>query len=137
MCRILIVDDIADNAVMLQIFLEAEGYSVETADSGWAGLRSIETLRPEIVLLDILMPDMSGYSVVQRIRQQENLANTRVVLVTACSVLDEAEAMTMGADAFIRKPVDLDRLLAIIKNFSNPKNHTRYEYDIGKSESSD
>ncbi|MBD3883603.1 response regulator [Phormidium tenue FACHB-886] len=117
MCRILIVDDIEDNVLLLQTFLEAEGYVVETADSGWTGLRSVESLRPNIVLLDILMPDMSGYSVVQRIRQQEGLSETRVVLVTACSVLDEDEAMAMGADAFIRKPVDLDQLLATVKKY--------------------
>jgi CheY-like chemotaxis protein len=117
MSHILIVDDIADNVLLLQTFLESEGYTVDTADNGWTALRSIETLRPDVVLLDILMPDMSGYSVVKRIRQQESLAKTRIVLVTAYSVLSEAEALSMGADAFIRKPVDLDQLLATVKDF--------------------
>ena len=115
MYRILIVDDIADNVLLLQTFLEGEGYAVDTADNGWTALRAVETLRPDVVLLDILMPDMSGYSVVKRIRQQENLSETRIVLVTAYSVLSEAEALSMGADAFIRKPVDLDQLLATVK----------------------
>jgi CheY-like chemotaxis protein len=114
MYKILVVDDVVDNVLLLQTLLELEGYAVDTVDTGWGALALLETLRPDVVLLDVFLPDMLGYAVVERIRQNPNLFNTRVVLVTASSVLEEAEARASGADVFIRKPLDFDQLLAIV-----------------------
>ncbi|MBD3882835.1 response regulator [Phormidium tenue FACHB-886] len=115
MSRILIVDDIQDNILLLQTFLEAEGYSVDVESRGMAALRTIKNLRPNVVLLDVMMPDMNGYEVTQRVREDESLSDTQIVLVTAYTDISEDEAMAMGASAFIRKPIDLDQLLAIVK----------------------
>lgn len=117
MCHILVVDDIADNVFLLQTLLEAEGYSVDTASSGWTALRKIKDNRPDIVLLDIMMPDMSGYEVTQRIRQNQSLSNTPIVLVTAYSDITVSEGLAMGANDFIRKPIDADQLLESVNKF--------------------
>jgi CheY-like chemotaxis protein len=119
MCRILIVDDIEDNVLVLQALLEAEGYVVETAESGWAALRKLKANPPDVVLLDVMMPDMTGYEVTERIRENQNLAQIPIVLVTAYSDVSVDEALSMGANDFIRKPIDYDQLLVSVKNFCN------------------
>jgi CheY-like chemotaxis protein len=121
MYKILVVDDVADNLSLLQTLLELEGYIVNTASSGWTALDIIETLRPNVVVLDIFLTDMLGYAVVERIRKNPNLFETRIILATASSVLEEVEAISSGADAFMRKPLDCDQLLSIVKELCNQK----------------
>ncbi|MBW4660943.1 MAG: response regulator [Drouetiella hepatica Uher 2000/2452] len=121
MSRILIVDDFLDSLLFVKALLESEEYTVDIATSGFAALDLLEELRPDVALLDIFLSDMIGYTVVERIRQNPELSETRVVLATASSVLDKSEAMASGADAFLRKPFDSDQLLAIIKKLCNQK----------------
>ncbi|HEY9630052.1 MAG TPA: response regulator [Coleofasciculaceae cyanobacterium] len=115
MCHILIVDDIEDNTFWLQTLLEAEGYRINTASGGWEALEEVDALRPDIVLLDVLMPDMVGYSVAERIRRNPAVSKIGIILMTASSVLNKDEAMNTGADAFFRKPIDSDQLLSAVK----------------------
>ncbi|MBI4783280.1 MAG: response regulator [Oscillatoriophycideae cyanobacterium NC_groundwater_1537_Pr4_S-0.65um_50_18] len=119
MHRVLVVDDVEDNVFWLQTLLETEGYEVATASSGWAALDLVESLHPNLVLLDILLADMIGYAVTERIRQNPNLSETRIVLITASSVLERDEAVEAGADAFMRRPLDPDQVLAIVKDLCN------------------
>ncbi len=121
MYRILVVDDFIDNTLFLQTLLELEGYTVDTASSGLAAIDIIETLCPHVALIDIFLSDMIGYSLVERIRENPNLSELRVVLLTSSSVLKEDEAIASGANAFIRKPIDPDQLLAIVKKLCNQK----------------
>jgi CheY-like chemotaxis protein len=115
MSHILIVDDIEDNSFLLKTLLEAEGYTVDTVNRGLVALRTIKTQPPDLVLLDVMMPDMNGYEVTQRIREDPSLADVQIVLVTAYTDISEDEAMAMGANAFVRKPIDIKQLLAIVK----------------------
>ncbi|MBI4780106.1 MAG: response regulator [Oscillatoriophycideae cyanobacterium NC_groundwater_1537_Pr4_S-0.65um_50_18] len=115
MCHILIVDDIQDNTFWLQTLLESEGYRINTASGGWEALEEVEALKPDIVLLDVLMPDMVGYSVAERIRRNPAVSKIGIILMTASSVLNQDEAMNTGADAFFRKPIDSDQLLSALK----------------------
>lgn len=121
MCKILIVDDFVDDCLFLQTVLEIEDFTVATVDNGWAAVDVIREMHPNVVLLDILLPDMIGYSIVERIRQDSNLSEISVVLTTASSILGESEAIASGADAFIRKPIDPDYLLAIVKKLCGQK----------------
>ncbi|MBI4781645.1 MAG: response regulator [Oscillatoriophycideae cyanobacterium NC_groundwater_1537_Pr4_S-0.65um_50_18] len=121
MCKILIVDDFVDDCLFLQTVLEIEDYTVALVGNGWAAIDMIQELRPNVVLLDILLPDMIGYSIVERIRQNPNTCEIRIVLTTASSILNESEAMASGADAFIRKPLDPDYVLEIVKKLCDEK----------------
>ena len=116
-CRILVVDDIADNIFLLQTILEAEGYMVDTASSGLSALARIKNSPPDLVLLDVMMPDMNGYEVTQRIRQNDRLPFIPIMLVTAHEEATARRGLAFGANDFIRKPIDFDELLTRVKAF--------------------
>lgn len=114
-CRILVVDDLPDNLFLLQTLLEGEGYEVETADSGGAALTALQNCPANLVLLDVMMPDMTGCEVTKRIRQNQQLSHIPIVLITAFDEVDLKEGLSLGANDFIRKPVDFNELLSRIK----------------------
>lgn len=115
--RILVVDDLMDNLFLLQTVLEAEGYEVELADNGQAALTKVESSPPDLILLDIMMPDMSGYEVTQKIRQNPEVPYIPILLVTAHEEAKVVEGLNSGANDFIRKPIDFDELLARVRAF--------------------
>jgi two-component system sensor histidine kinase/response regulator len=119
--RILVVDDIADNCLLLQAVLEGEGYQVDVADSGRAALDKIEAVPPDLVLLDVMMPEMNGFEVTQQIRQNPQLPFIPILLVTGYDHPSPAEGFDRGADGFIRKPIDFDDLLNRIRLILQPK----------------
>lgn len=115
--RILVVDDLIDNLFLLQTVLEAEGYEVDTADNGRLALAKVEQLPPDLILVDVMMPDMNGYEVTRRIRQNRNLPDIPILLVTAHADADAAQGIALGANDFIRKPIEFDKLLSRIETF--------------------
>jgi CheY-like chemotaxis protein len=108
---ILIVDDLADNVFLLQTILQLEGYIVDTAFSGQLALSKIQTAPPALVLLDIMMPDMDGWEVLQHIRQNQNLPFIPIILITGCNEISTTQGVESSANGFIRKPFDSDELL--------------------------
>lgn len=119
--RILVVDDILDNSFLLQTILEEEGYQVEVACSGQDALQVIEETPPDLVLLDVMMPEMNGFEVTQRIRQNSNLPFIPILLITGYIEPSPSEGFDVGADGFIRKPVDMDELLDRVRSILPPK----------------
>jgi len=115
---ILVVDDLADNRFLLKAILEAEGYNVEVASNGMMALAQAEAMPPKLMLLDVMMPDMSGYEVTQRIRQSAQLANLPVVLITAHGKEDAIIGKAAGANDFICKPFDFDELIQRIRAYA-------------------
>jgi len=115
--RILVVDDVAANVRMLTGILKARGYCVITAASGQEGIDKSLSERPDVVLLDVMMPDVSGYDVCRAIRARPETQMLPVVLVTA---LDQAEervkGIEAGADDFLSKPVTQSELLARLRS---------------------
>jgi CheY-like chemotaxis protein len=118
--RILVVDDLPDNYVLLQTILESEGYQVEIADNGQSALERIASHPPDLVLLDVMMPGLDGFEVTRRIRQNPSLPFIPILLVTGYSELAPSNGFDAGADGFIRKPINfddlLDRVRAILQN---------------------
>ena len=113
--RVLVVDDEPQVAWMLQYSLEAEGYQTYAACDGRTALDELRRLHPDLMLLDIMMPVMDGWSVLEAIKALPEWERPRVVVVSARSSLrDRAKAAELGADAFLSKPFDLDDLLAIV-----------------------
>jgi CheY-like chemotaxis protein len=120
--RILVVDDIPDNCFLLQTVLESEGYEVDVANNGRVALESIASHPPDLVLLDVMMPEMNGFEVTRRLRQNSDLPFIPILLVTGYSEPTPADGFDVGADGFIRKPIDFDDLLDKIRIILQPKN---------------
>lgn len=120
--HILVVDDIEDNLFLLQSILTEEGYEVDTAKNGKSALAKIEASPPDLVLMDAMMPGMNGYEVTRRIRHNKKLPFIPVLMITASEDASAAQGLELGANDFIRKPVDYDELIARIKAFLRLKN---------------
>jgi CheY-like chemotaxis protein len=114
--RILVVDDIEDNVSLLQVILTEEGYEVDTATDGKSALAKIEASPPDLVLLDAMMPQMNGYEVTRRIRQNKKLPFIPILLITAYIEANVPKGLDLGANDFIRKPIEYDELLARVKS---------------------
>ncbi|MBW4574816.1 MAG: hybrid sensor histidine kinase/response regulator [Aphanothece sp. CMT-3BRIN-NPC111] len=114
--RILVVDDSADNLFLVQTILEEEGYNILLAEDGRSALSQIEQSPPDLILLDVMMPGMDGYEVTQRIRQNNQLPFIPILLITAYDQPSVVQGLDTGADDFIRKPVEVDELLARVRS---------------------
>ncbi len=113
--RILIVDDVADNSFLLQTLLESEGYQVDVANSGQVALEKIAADPPALVLLDVMMPDMNGFEVTRRIRQNGCLPFIPIVLVSGYDQPSLDQTLNMGANGFICKPIDFEEVINQVK----------------------
>jgi len=111
--KILVVDDTPRNVKLLADLLAVKGYAVVTAISGHEALAQVEAERPDLVLLDVVMPEMSGYEVCRRIRENSATAMLPVVMVTALDPSEERiKGIEAGADDFLTKPINQAELLA-------------------------
>jgi two-component system, OmpR family, alkaline phosphatase synthesis response regulator PhoP len=116
---VLVVDDEPQVIWMLQFSLQAEGYATFAARDGRSALEEIREHRPDLMLLDIMMPVMDGWSVLEQIQGLPAEDRPRVVVVSARSSLrDRAKAAELGADAFVPKPFNVDDLLAVLHGLS-------------------
>jgi class 3 adenylate cyclase/CheY-like chemotaxis protein len=115
--KILVVDDVAMNVKLLVDLLVAKGYRTCSATSGAAALEVLAAERPDLVLLDVMMPGMSGYDVCRAIRADPTKAMLPVVLVTALDPAEErVKGLDAGADDFLSKPVSQAELLARVRS---------------------
>ena len=111
--KILVVDDDANICELLRLYLTKEGYQVTTANDGEEGLEKFNQLKPDMVLLDVMMPRMDGLEVCRRIRK---LGNTPVMMLTAKgSEYDKVVGLDMGADDYMTKPFGMMELIARVK----------------------
>jgi adenylate cyclase len=115
--KILVVDDTPQNIKVLDAILSPRGYRVVTARSGAEALQKVRDEAPDLVLLDILMPGMSGYEVAQRLRADPATRVLPIVMVTSLGAQEEkVKAIEAGADDFLTKPVNQLELLARVKS---------------------
>ena len=113
--RVLVVDDEPQVVWVLRFGLESEGYDVATARNGVEALEQVSTHHPELMVLDVMMPKMDGWTVLRELAKLPDADRPRVVMVTAlASVDDRAKATALGADAYMPKPFDVDELLQVI-----------------------
>jgi class 3 adenylate cyclase len=115
--RILVVDDTPQNVKLLADLLRVKGYEVGTASSGEQALAQISAEPPDLVLLDVMMPGLSGYDVCRRLRDDPRTALLPVVLVTALDAHQErVHGIEAGADDFLSKPINQPELFARVKS---------------------
>lgn len=114
--RILIVDDEADLVSVLRIGLEIEGFEVIAASDGEEGLRKAREERPDLVVLDLMLPKLDGYRVCRALKFDERYRGLPIVILSARSgEQDRRLAFDMGADAFVSKPYDMAALVKLIR----------------------
>lgn len=119
---ILVVDDDARNARLMESILKASGYSVMSAYDGDEALDKIAREHPDAVLLDVMMPRMSGFEVCRRLRDQYETRLLPVIMITALNALEEkVQALELGADDFLTKPVNRVELLAKLRSILRVK----------------
>ena len=114
--HILVVDDSQDNLFLVQTILEEEGYEISLAEDGRTALAQIEHYPPDLVLLDVMMPEMDGFEVTKRIRDNPTIPFMPILLITAFDQPSVVKGLDSGADDFIRKPVEVDELLARVRS---------------------
>jgi CheY-like chemotaxis protein len=111
MARILVIDDEPDVRWLIRMSLERAGHEVIDAEDGLRGVALAQRQRPEIIVLDLMMPVMDGYAVLEALAKDERTASVPVVVLSARAIPDEAErAVGAGARAFLEKPFDPDLL---------------------------
>lgn len=105
--RILIADDNIPNCELLDAYLADDQYNIDTVHDGQAALDAVIHAQPDLILLDIMMPKMSGYEVCQRLKSNEETRDIPIVMVTALNEMGDIEkAVAAGADDFLTKPVN-------------------------------
>jgi DNA-binding response OmpR family regulator len=111
-CRVLVVDDDPDYVGILRVQLERRGFAVMTAGGGAEAFERLQQQKPDVVLLDVMMPDLSGFDVLQRIRETPATASLPVILISAKGDEDDMMAgYQYGADYYITKPCTPTQLL--------------------------
>ena len=116
--RILVVDDDPRLLHVVSMYLSIEGYDVDTAPNGEEGLQHLEAQRPDLVILDVMMPGIDGLEACRRIKSNPETRQIPVVLFTALSRTDDVESgRAAGANRFINKPFSLIGLGAVIRSF--------------------
>jgi two-component system cell cycle response regulator DivK len=119
---ILYIEDNPENRLLVKRVLEAEGYVVIEADSGMAGLSQAVATRPDLVLMDINLPEIDGYELTRRLKRMDHLAGVPVVAMTANVMKgDREKTLAAGCDGYIQKPIDVDQLPIQIARFLKVK----------------
>ncbi|MBL0927771.1 MAG: response regulator [Phycisphaerales bacterium] len=114
---ILVVDDHEQNLELLQAYLEGLGCAVRTARDGLEALHSVEANPPDLILLDVMMPRMSGFQLAQKLKADPHYRDIPIVMVTALSEVGDVErAVECGADDFLTKPVHKVELTTRVKS---------------------
>jgi two-component system phosphate regulon response regulator PhoB len=114
--RVLVVDDEEDYRIIARDVLEAEGYQVELAADGEAGLAAVRDRRPDLILLDWMMPKLDGEGFCRRLREEDLSRSLPVIMLTVKQTVDEElEALHFGVDDFIAKPFKPADLLARVR----------------------
>jgi DNA-binding response OmpR family regulator len=114
--RILIVDDEPNIVISLEFLMMREGHEVRVARDGEAGLAAVRTHRPDLVVLDVMMPKLDGFAVLEAVRADPKLASTRILMLTAKGrEAEQAKGLALGADAYMPKPFSTRELVDKVK----------------------
>ena len=114
--RILVIEDEDNIAIALDYLMTREGYRLDRLATGAGAVDMIRERRPDLVLLDVMLPEISGYEICQQVRQDDALAGVKILMMTARgSAMERRKGLAMGADGFISKPFELKELRAEVR----------------------
>ncbi len=117
---ILVIDDSTTNVVLLEAILNGKGYRIETALNATEAYQLIEKQKPDLILLDLLMPRINGYDFLENIKGRKETKDIPVIVVSAVTDSENIKrTMNMGAEDFIKKPVDIQNLITKVNNVLN------------------
>ncbi|MEL6938616.1 MAG: response regulator [Cyanobacteria bacterium J06598_1] len=116
-CKILVVDDLLENLRLLSSLLLEQGYDVKKAPDGALALANVPRFKPDLILLDIMMPEMDGYSVCQQLKADPAAQDIPVIFLSALDLtFDKVKAFEVGAADYINKPFHPAEVIARVKN---------------------
>jgi adenylate cyclase len=121
--RVLVVDDVPENVRLLEALLGPRGYEVIAATDGRAALELAESAKPDLMLLDIVMPGTDGYEVCRTLRERDETAVLPIIMLTASDGPEKTRAIEAGADDFIAKPFDRHELLTRVDSLLRIKRY--------------
>ena len=114
--KILIADDEPNIVVSLEFLMKQSGYDVRVATNGEDALRAVEEFVPDLILLDVMMPRLSGYDVCQKVRENPAWAGVKIIMLSAKGRdVEVNKGMAVGADAYVTKPFSTKDLIAIVR----------------------
>jgi two-component system cell cycle response regulator DivK len=116
--NVLYIEDNPDNRLLVQRVLMAEGFSVEVASNAADGLKLAENGKPNIILVDINMPEVDGYAVTAQLRKMTHLVRVPIIALTANVMKgDKEKTLAAGCDGYIQKPIDIDQFPKQLNRF--------------------
>ena len=120
MFKILVIDDEQDVVELIKFILEKDGYTVITAGDGQEGLEKVEKEKPELIILDVMMPGIDGYTVNIRLQEKEETQNIPVIVLTAKGQMRDLFALGSNIMAFMEKPFDPKNLRDKVREILKP-----------------
>ena len=135
--KVLIVDDVISNVLLLKVLLTNEKFNIVTAGNGTQALEQVKKEKPDLVLLDVMMPDISGFEVAQQMKADPEMSEIPIIFLTAKTLKEDIlEGFKIGADDYITKPFSMEeltfRIEAILRRVRGKKNKESNIYKIGK-----
>jgi DNA-binding response OmpR family regulator len=116
MSKILIIDDEPELVKAIEVRLKANGYEVETAYDGEQGIKKAEEFRPDLIILDIVMPKLNGYEVCKILKSKQDTRNIPILVLTASQQRElEKKCLALGAKVALMKPFETEELLLLVK----------------------
>ena len=116
--RILYIEDNPENRMLMRRVLMAEGYDIDDAVDGQSGMQKAAERPPDLILMDINLPEIDGYEVTARLKQLPNMQGVPIIAVTANVMKgDREKTLAAGCDGYIQKPIDIDLLPSQIESF--------------------
>jgi DNA-binding response OmpR family regulator len=122
--KVLIIDDEPGTVDMLQSFFGLFGIEAEGALTGGAGLKSISASPPQVLILDLMLPDIDGYEICQRLRMRDETKDLPIIMLSARTTRDDVRrGYAAGASRYVKKPVDLNNLLEVVQTLAVQAKH--------------
>lgn len=116
--RVLVIEDDEYSRDAVVYLLKSEGYEIQAVGNGESGFSDAHDFRPDVILLDLGLPDVDGTQVIELIRHDEKLKQTPIIVMTAQGIEEARHAVSLGANKFLLKPIELDKLLHAIPSIS-------------------